>query len=597
MNTYKTLTTWLQGFVQHGRRLLPARLPMPGWVQGYRREDLGGDLVAGLVTAILLVPQGMAFAILAGLPAQVGLYASIVPPLVYALFGTSRTLAVGPVSVAAIMVAAALAAHATPETWLPTATALALLSGGVLLLMGWLRLGVLVTLLSHPVLSGFTSAAAVVIIASQLKNVTGLDLGDFAGLSAPLQIHVHPAVLILGLISVAALLLMGRPMEWALQRLGMNEKQARLAGRGGPLVVVALATAVAFIPALQPSIPVVGAIPAGLPTLGLGFLDGVDWMGLMPSAVLIALVGYVESIAIAKSLAHRRRESIAPNRELLALGAANLGAAVAGGMPVAGGFSRTMVNFNAGARTQLAGLITALLVGLVALTLTGVLQYIPKAALGAIIIVAVARLIDFGALKEAWHYDRLDAAVIVATFAAVLALGIEEGLLAGIAASLVLYVWRSREPHVAVVGRVPGSEQYRNVVRHSVETAPELLLVRIDENLNFANAEFLEQHLSDLVNARPDVRHLVLIGSSVNHIDTSALSVLENMVPALGEAGVTLHLAEIKGPVRDRLARSELPGLLGDGRIFTSTHEAVSVLGTRLEDAIAQTPTLQAQAA
>lgn len=571
-------TNWRDWFaVPGGNAIHPGRL-LPQWLLNYRRDDLGGDLVAGLVTAILLVPQGMAFAILAGLPAQVGLYAGIVPPLVYALFGTSRTLAVGPVSVAAIMVATALAAHATPETWLASAAALALLSGGVLLLMGWLRLGVLVTLLSHPVLSGFTTAAAVVIIASQLPNVSGLSFGGFSGFAEPFQIGVHPAVLLLGLTSIAALLLMGRPLEMGLQRLGLDEKRARLLGRGGPLVVVALATAIAFIPVLQPAIPVVGAIPAGLPSLSLAFLDGVDWLGLLPSAVLIALVGYVESIAIAKSLAHRRRESISPNRELLALGASNLGSAVVGGMPVAGGFSRTMVNFNAGARTQLAGLITALLVGLVALTLTDLLQFIPKAALGAIIIVAVAKLIDFGALKEAWRYDRLDAAVIVATFAAVLALGIEEGLLAGIGASLVLYVWRSREPHVAVVGRVPGSEQFRNVVRHSVETAPDLLLVRVDENLNFANAEFLEEHLSNLVNAQPELRHLVLIGSSVNHIDTSALSVLEKMVPVLREAGVTLHLADIKGPVRDRLERSALPGLLGDGRIFSCAHEALNAL-------------------
>jgi SulP family sulfate permease len=295
--------------------------------------------------------------------------------------------------------------------------------------------------------------------------------------------------------------------------------------------------------------------------------------------VLIALVGYVESIAIAKSLAHRRRESIDPNRELLALGAANVGAAFSGGMPVAGGFSRTMVNFNAGARTQMAGLITALLVGLVALTLTGWLQYVPKAALAAIIVVAVARLIDFAVLKEAWHYDRLDAAVLLSTFAGVLLLGIEHGLLAGMGASLVLYVWRSREPHIAVLGRVPRSEQYRNVVRHAVETTDAVVLARVDENLNFANAEYLETHLGRLVEERPEARHLVLIGSGVNHIDTSALSALEKLVVGLGEMGVTLHLAEIKGPVRDRLDRSVLPGLLAPGRIFASTHEALTLLG------------------
>lgn len=576
---------------------LGARLTLPAWLADYRRGDFSYDLVAGLVTAILLVPQGMAFAILAGVPAQVGLYASILPPLLYALLGTSRTLAVGPVSVAAIMVAHALSEHATPETYLANAMALALLSGVVLLLMGWLRLGVLVSLLSHPVLSGFTSAAAVVIIASQLPNLTGLHLGELTGLGAPFQLSLQPAVVMLGLISIAALLLMGRPLEMGLARLGIAPERARLIGRGGPLAVVLLATGLALLPALQPSIPVVGAIPAGLPGIASGFLAGVDWAALLPSALLIALVGYVESIAIAKSLAHRRRETVSPNRELLALGAANMGAAFTGGMPVAGGFSRTMVNFNAGARTQMAGLVTALLVGLVALTLTGVLQYIPKAALGAIIVVAVARLIDFATLREAWHYDRLDAAVILTTFAGVLALGIEHGLIAGISASLVLYVWRSREPHVAVVGRVPGSEQFRNVVRHCVETSPDLLLVRIDENLNFANAEYLEQELFSLVSARREIRHLILIGSSVNHIDTSALSTLEKMIGTLGAAGVTLHLAEIKGPVRDRLERSALPTLLGPGRIYASAHEAVAHLscgGDRAEPASTAVPSRQA---
>ncbi|MDP2833133.1 MAG: sulfate permease [Pseudomonadota bacterium] len=560
-------------------RLRPS---LPAWLGNYQRGDLPHDLVAGLVTAILLVPQGMAFALLAGLPAQVGLYAGIVPPLVYALLGSSRTLAVGPVSVAAIMVAHALSQHATPETYLAHAMALALLSGLILLLMGWLRLGVLVSLLSHPVLSGFTSAAAVVIIISQLPNLTGLHLDSFTSLSVPFQFSIQPAILMLGLVSAAALLLMGRPLEIGLVRLGLAPERARLIGRGGPLAVVLLATGLALLPTLRPMIPLVGAIPAGLPGLESGFLGMVDWNAhfgeLLPSALLIALVGYVESIAIAKSLAHRRRETVAPNRELLALGAANLGAAFTGGMPVAGGFSRTMVNFNAGARTQMAGLITAVLVGLVALTLTGVLQYIPKAALGAIIVVAVAKLIDFSALKEAWHYDRMDASVILATFAGVLILGIEHGLLAGIGASLVLYVWRSRQPHVAVVGRIPGSEQFRNVVRHSVETSPNLLLVRIDENLNFANAEYLEQELTDLVAAQPEIRHLVLIASSVNHIDSSALSSLEKLIPSLREAGVTLHLAEIKGPLRDRLERSALPSLLNPGRIFTSTHQAVAEL-------------------
>lgn len=559
---------------------LPARLPqfLPSWLRQYRREDLPHDAVAGTVTAILLVPQGMAFALLAGLPAQVGLYASILPPLIYAFLGTSRTLAVGPVSVAAIMVAAALAQHGHPDNALAAALALALMGGGILLLMAWLRLGVLVSLLSHPVLSGFTSAAALLIIASQIPSLSGLSVGGFSGFLHPLTLSLHPATLALGAASIAALLLLGRPLELGLVHLGVAPPRAALLSKGGPLLVVALATGAGLLPGLAGSFASVGAIPAGLPVLDAEFLRISGWLDLFPSALLIALVSYVESIAIAKALAQRRRESIDANRELLALGAANLGTAFSGGMPVAGGFSRTMVNFNAGARSQMAGILTAGLVALVALTLTPLLAHIPKAALGAIIVVAVSRLIDFNALKEAWHYDRLDAAALLATFAGVLILGIEHGLLAGIGVSLGLYVWRSRIPHIAVLGRVPGSEQFRNVARHRVQTSAELLLLRVDENLNFANAEYLEHLLATRIAVDPAVRHLVLIGSGVNHIDVSALATLEQLATTQREAGVTLHLAEFKGPVLDRLERIGLLARLSPGRVFDSTHQAVAAL-------------------
>jgi SulP family sulfate permease len=383
---------------------------------------------------------------------------------------------------------------------------------------------------------------------------------------------------LLSFVSIGALLFMGRPLEKVLVRLGIPAGKAGVIGKAGPLVVVLLAAGIASLPGFHESVAVVGRIPAGLPSFDTRMFAAHGWIGMLPSAALIALVGYVESIAIAKALAQRRRETVDADRELLALGAANIGAALTGGMPVAGGFSRTMVNFNAGARTQMAGLITAGLVALVALTLTPLLAHIPKAALGAIIVVAVARLIDVATLKEAWHYDRLDAAALLATFAGVLILGIEQGLLTGIGISLLVYVWRTRTPHVAVVGRIPGTEQFRNVNRHSVETSPELLLIRVDENLNFANAEVLEKELTRSIAAQSAVRHLVLIGSAVNHIDVSALASLEKLAHALRETGVTLHLAEVKGPVLDRLRRTTLLSTLAPGKVFGSAHEAVAEL-------------------
>lgn len=559
-------------------------LPIVHWLRRYTRADLAHDLLAGTVTAILLVPQGMAFALLAGLPPQVGLYASIAPPILYALLGTSRTLAVGPVSVAALMVAHALGTQGVSGDYLSNALVLALLCGLILLVLGMLRLGVLVNFLSHPVLSGFTSAAAVLIIISQLPSLTGIQLPRAAELTqtpallAEAITRNHPATLLLGLFSVALLVLMGGPLARALRRLGMTTNTAGLIGKTGPLVVVGLATLTTVFLGLADTVAVVGAIPKGLPGLELGFLRASTWLELLPSAALIALVGYVESISIAKALANRRRERVDPNQELIGLGAANLGAALTGGMPVAGGFSRTMVNFNAGARTQMAALITAALVGLVALAFTPLLRDIPKTVLAAIIIVAVVRLIDLASLREAWHYDRTDAAALFVTFAGVLVLGIEQGLLAGIGASLLTYVWRTGKPHIAVVGRVPGSEHFRNINRHRVETWPELLLVRVDENLYFANTAYLEDYLMAKLAAAPAVRHLVLIASAVNYIDVSALASLEKLVATLRDAGITVHLAEVKGPVMDRLQKSELLALLAPGKVFLSTHQAVTEL-------------------
>jgi SulP family sulfate permease len=309
-------------------------------------------------------------------------------------------------------------------------------------------------------------------------------------------------------------------------------------------------------------------------------MPGVEAIAaLSPAAALIALVGYVESVSIAKTLAHRRRETIDPNQELLALGGANFAAALSGGMPVAGGFSRTMVNYNAGARTQAAAIVTAVLVGLVALLFTPALKHVPKAALAAIIIVAVSRLIDVRGALAAWRYDRHDGLVLLATAAGVLGLGIEIGLAAGLALSLFAYIWRASRPHLAELGRLPGSEHFRNVRRYdSLQTWPSILLLRIDEHLSFANSAYVEEVLMERVAHRPQVEHLVLVASGINGIDVSALEMLHKLAHSLREAGVTLHLAEVKGPVMDRLKHTALIRDLAPGRVFLSAHEAVEML-------------------
>lgn len=557
----------------------PARwLPIAGWLREYTRRDAQGDLVAGIITAIVLVPQGMAFALLAGLPPEVGLYTSVLPPIAYALFGTSRTLAVGPVSVAALMVAQAL--HDLPPGTDPVAAALllALLGGGLLLAMGFLRLGVVENVLSHPVLSGFTLAAATLILINQLPSLLGFRW-DGSPAHAAAELGAHPATALLGAGAVILLLLMDRPLQRLLRSLGLSEVNARLCSRGGPLAVIVVATlAVAAVPGLSNSVAKVGALPSGLPLPRLPSLPLPLLAQLVLPAALIALVSYVESLSIAKALAARRRERIDANQELIALGAANIGAALGGGMPVAGGFSRTMVNFQAGARTQLASILTALLVGLVALTAASMLAGVPKLALAAIIIVAVARLVDIPSIRALWRYDRIDGAVFAVTVIGVLALGIEKGIAAGVIASLVGFSARNARPHIAVLGRIRGSEHFRNVRRHEVETWPHLLFVRPDENFTFANAGFLESWLGNAVSEHPDVRHLVLVMSSVNTIDSTALERLERLLEALRETGVTLHLTDVKGPLMDRMQTTALMRSLPPGQVFLSAHAAAEAL-------------------
>ena len=558
---------------------------VPAWLSSYRREELAGDTVAGAVVAVMLVPQGMAYALLAGLPPQVGLYASIAPLLLYAAFGSSRYLAVGPVAIISLLVASTLAPLADPGSaeYVRLAVLLALLAGVLQLVLGLARMGALVNFLSHAVVSGFTSAAALVIALSQVRALTGIDVPrsqDVASLIASLIRNAGDAsgmTLAIGSGSIALLVLFSRWLPGRLRAWGVPDAVATPLTRSAPLVVVVAGSAVVALTGTA-AVRTVGSVPAGLPAVAVPSVDWASARPLIAGAVAIALVGFMESYAVAKSLASRRRERIDANRELVGLGLADLGAALTGAYPVTGGFSRSLVNDNAGARSPLASIITAALIAITLLWFTPLFRDIPHAVLAAIIVVAVSQLIDPKAFPRLWKYSKADGAAWLATFATVLFVGVEPGIVTGAVVALGLHLWRTSRPHIAIVGRVGDSEHFRNVERHTVSTVPHLLAIRIDESLYFANAAFLEQWLLSAIAERPEVTQCVLIMSAVNFIDGGALETLEHLTYSLREGGVTLHFAEVKGPVMDRLNAVGFGDRLAPGRFFLSTHEAVTAL-------------------
>ncbi|MDP1664481.1 MAG: sulfate permease [Methylobacter sp.] len=560
--------------------------PIVGWLKSYTRQEFNSDLFAGTITAILLVPQGIAYAILAGLPPQLGLYASILPPVLYALFGTSRTLSVGPVSIAAIMIASALS---TPEVSVlgnPIQSALILSaeSGIIMLLMALLRMGGLVNFISHPVLTGFTSGAALLIIGSQLPQLLGLKTPS-CGVDVICYSHYFsgavPVTLLIGLVAIALLVFFGKPLVFMLKNTSMQPYLITAISKCGPLLTIMLATlAVSYLDLTgQQNVAVVGKVPSGFPALNIDFSPIEKWYTLLPYSGFIALIAYVESVAIAKVTANFRNEKIFPNQELIALGVANLAAAISGGMPVAGGFSRTMVNFSAGARTQMAMLIAAAMLALAVIFFSPLFENIPKAALAAIILVAIIPLVKLSDITHTWRYDRGDGIAETATLLGVLVYGIEEGITLGIILTLISHLRKTSQPHIAVVGRIPGTEHYRNIKRHSVETWPHLLLLRVDESITFANINYIEEFINAELRRQPDLKHIVLIFTSISDIDTTALEVLESLNHTLQSSKMTLHISEAKGPVLDKLEKTDFLRQLQPGKAFFHTEDAVRELG------------------
>ncbi|MET0859156.1 MAG: SulP family inorganic anion transporter [Telluria sp.] len=531
---------------------------MLGWLRQYRRGLLAGDISAGIVVAMMMIPQGMAYAMVAGLPPVVGLYASILPPLLYALFGSSMAQSVGPMAIISLMTAAALAplAAAGSGLYIVLAAQLALLSGVVLLVCGLLRIGFLANFFSRPVMSGFTIGSALVIAYGQLPALAGAELPA-----------LHPPSALLGIGSLLLLLAARSWLAPLLRQLGMRPAAADVGARLAPLAVVIGATV--LVAWLGLDVRTTGAVPTGLPSLNLA-LSHAHWRPLLQPALLIGFMIFLISMSAAQALALKRQEKVHSNMELVGLGAANIGSALTGGFPVTGSMSRSAVNFAAGANTPLASVITAVLLALALIAPTGWLALIPLPALAATIIVAVLTMLELSTLRVALRYDRGDALALVATAAGVLALGVEAGVVIGVVLSMGTLIWRASRPHIAVLGRIAGTEHFRNIERYPAGTAPDVLLLRIDAGLFFGNVEAVNARVEDELAQRPSTRHLVLVLSAVNAIDTSALFGLTELNQMLRGRGIGLHLAEVKGPVMDRLKASDLLSTL-NGKVYLST--------------------------
>ncbi|WP_150525718.1 SulP family inorganic anion transporter [Roseibium sediminis] len=543
------------------------------------------DLVAAVIVTIMLIPQSLAYALLAGLPPEVGLYASILPLVAYAIFGTSRALAVGPVAVVSLMTASAvgeLAAQGTPE-YLGAAIVLAFMSGLMLVAMGLFRLGFLANLLSHPVISGFITASGLLIASSQLKHILGVPasghtLYEIGGALVAHLGDINWITFAIGASATAFLFWVRKDLKRRLLALGLKPFVADILTKAGPVAAVAATTLLAAAFDLgERGVRVVGDIPSGLPVPQFPSFQSDLWLQLLGPALLISVIGFVESVSVAQTLAAKKRQRIEPDQELIGLGASNIASAVSGGYPVTGGFARSVVNFDAGAATPAAGAFTAIGIAVATLFLTPLLTHLPQATLAAAIIVAVLSLVDLGAIKRTFAYSKSDFLAMAATILVTLFFGVEQGVVTGVALSIALHLYRSSRPHTAIVGVVPGTEHFRNIDRHAVVTGSRVLSLRVDESLFFANSRYLEDRIYGLVSDRPEIEHVVLMCPAVNSIDASALESLEEINHRLSDSGVSFHLSEVKGPVMDRLKRTDFLSHL-TGQVFLSQYDALCTL-------------------
>ena len=560
---------------------LTSILPILAQIKTYNPEKLTSDLIAACVVTIMLIPQSLAYSMLAGLPPEIGLYASIFPLIAYALFGSCKTLAVGPVAIASLMTASALG-QVTQQGiigYAEGAMLLAMLSGIFLLLMGILRLGFLSNYLSHSVVVGFITASGLLIALSQLKHILGVDASGHNFVEVAISIFksaldFNTATLVIGVCSIAFLFWARTGSAKLLCKLGLNQRMAVILSKVAPVVgVIATTVAVVSLSLDTRGVAIVGSIPTGMPALQLPFFSLAAVKALLMPAILISIIGYVESVSVGKTLSAKKREKIDGNYELVGLGAANIASSVSGAFPVTGGFARSVVNFDAGAATQFAGIFTAFGIALAAFTLTPYLYFLPIAMLAATIIVAVLSLVDFSIFKRAWKFSKSDFVAVLVTVILTLVVGVETGVAAGIVTSILLHLHHTSQPHIAEVGLMPNSEHFRNIKHYKVETDPLIASLRIDESLLFSNVGYLEDYIDCLVASREHIKHIILHCAAINTIDLSAMEMLEQLNHRLDEQGIQLHLSEVKVPVRNLLRRAGILDHLS-GQEFLSQYDA-----------------------
>lgn len=555
--------------------------PILDWATAYSKDHFISDLTAAIVVTVLLIPQSLAYAMLAGLPAEVGLYASIVPLILYAIFGTSRTLSVGPVAVVSLMSAATLSSVAEQGShdYLSAAITLALLSGLMLLAMGLLKLGFITNFLSHTVISGFITASGVIIALSQLKHVFGITAhGDnLLEIISSLAANISAFNTYTFAIGIGAILFLFFVKNYAsrlLKSIGLSQKVTLLLSKSAPIIGVLASIAIIYAFTLhEHGVAIVGEIPAGLPSFHFSVPSFELVKTLLIPALMISIIGYVESISVGKTLAAKRRQRINPDQELIGLGMANIGSSLSGAFPVTGGFSRSIVNFDAGAQTQAASIFAAIGIGFASILLTPFLYFLPKATLAATIIIAVLSLVDFSIFKKTWKYSKSDFSAVFITVVITLLMGVETGVACGVITSIILHLYRTSVPHVAQVGLIEGTEHFRNVQRYQVQTVPQIIALRPDQSIFFANASYLQDLIYEAIYQNDSIAHVILQCSAVNEIDFSALEVLEEINHRLNEQGIVLHFSEVKGPVMDNLRYSGFLEHLS-GKIYLTQFQA-----------------------